>query len=82
MYVMMMSGGLSSVSAHLVCCCAGMADVVCLSMVLGFDAAVLYFLGIKAMVYLLFGVIVGGGLHPMAGHLIAEHYMFLKVYLH
>ena len=52
----------------------------CLSMVLGFDAAVLYFLGVKAMVYLLFGVIVGGGLHPMAGHLIAEHYMFLKVH--
>lgn len=50
-----------------------------LGLVLGFDAAVLYFLGIKAMMYLLVGVIVGGGLHPMAGHLIAEHYMFLKV---
>ncbi|KAK9914834.1 hypothetical protein WJX75_001152 [Coccomyxa subellipsoidea] len=56
----------------------GMADVINLTLVLGFDAGILYFLGIKAMMYLLVGVIVGGGLHPMAGHLIAEHYMFLK----
>ena len=55
-----------------------MADVINLTLVLGFDAGILYFLGIKAMMYLLVGVIVGGGLHPMAGHLIAEHYMFLK----
>ena len=56
-----------------------MADVVNIAVVLGFDAAVLYFLGIKALAYLLVGVLAGGGLHPMAGHLIAEHYMFLKV---
>lgn len=53
--------------------------MVCVGLVLGFDAAILYFLGVKALAYLLIGVIVGGGLHPMAGHLIAEHYMFLKV---
>jgi hypothetical protein len=58
---------------------AGTADLVNIAVVLGFDAAVLYFLGIKALAYLLVGVLAGGGLHPMAGHLIAEHYMFLKV---
>ena len=29
------------------------------------------FLGIKSLVYLLAGSLLGGGLHPMAGHLIA-----------
>jgi len=52
--------------------------VVNLALVLGFDAAVLYLGGAKALAYLLAGTLLGGGLHPMAGHLIAEHYMFLK----
>ena len=50
-----------------------------LVLVLGFDAAVLYFWGAKALLYLVLGSLMGGGLHPMAGHLIAEHYMFCKV---
>jgi hypothetical protein len=58
---------------------AGTADVVNLALVLGFDAAVLHFMGFKSLMYLLLGVVLGGGLHPIAGHLIAEHYMFLKV---
>ena len=58
--------------------CAGIADVVNIVVVLGFDGLLLYFLGIKALAYLLAGVLLGGGLHPMGGHLIAEHYMFLK----
>ena len=58
---------------------AGTADVVNVALVVGFDAAILYFMGFKALMYLLVGVVLGGGLHPMAGHLIAEHYMFLKV---
>ena len=41
------------------------------ALVLGTDAAVLYFWGIKSLVYLLAGSLLGGGLHPMAGHLIA-----------
>ena len=56
-----------------------MADVVNVALVVGFDAGILYFMGFKALMYLLVGVVLGGGLHPMAGHLIAEHYMFLKV---
>lgn len=58
---------------------AGTADVVNLALVLGFDAAIIYFMGFKSLMYLVVGVVLGGGLHPMAGHLIAEHYMFLKV---
>ena len=44
---------------------------------LGFDAAVLYFWGVKSLTYFLAGTLLGGGLHPMAGHLIAEHYCFV-----
>lgn len=61
---------------------AGTADVVNVALVFGFDASILYFMGFKSLMYLLVGVVLGGGLHPMAGHLIAEHYMFLKVSLH
>ena len=51
-----------------------------LVLVLGFDAGLLYCWGLKSLAYLLVGVVAGGGLHPLGGHLIAEHYMFLKVY--
>ena len=50
-----------------------------IAVVVAFDLLLLYFCGIKALMYLLTGNIFGGGLHPMAGHLIAEHYTFIKV---
>ena len=50
-----------------------------IAVVLSFDAALLYTCGIKSLAYLLAGTVMGGGLHPMAGHLISEHYMFVKV---
>jgi len=43
-----------------------------------FDAAVLYWLGGKALGYLLVGTFLGMGLHPNAGHFIAEHYELTK----
>lgn len=52
------------------------ADVVNWVLVMGTNAVVLYFWGLKSLVYLFAGSILGGGLHPLAGHLIAEHYMF------
>ena len=61
------------------CFAAGPADLVNIAVVLGFDAAVLYTCGFKALIYLLLGTVMGGGMHPMAGHLISEHYMFIKV---
>ncbi|MGL1886970.1 MAG: fatty acid desaturase [Reichenbachiella sp.] len=35
-----------------------------------------YFVGTGAMVYLLVSVFMAGSLHPLAGHFIAEHYVF------
>jgi len=46
--------------------------------VLGFDAILLYAWGIKALLYCVCGTLLGMGLHPMAGHFIAEHYTFSK----
>ena len=43
-----------------------------------FDVAIYVLLGPKALFYLLGGTLLGMGLHPMAGHFIAEHYTFLK----
>ena len=57
---------------------AGLADLVNTALVLSFDALLFYCCGLKSLVYLLAGVVFGGGLHPLGGHLIAEHYMFLK----
>lgn len=50
-----------------------------MAVVFAFDGLVLYFGGIKSLAYLLLGNVFGGGIHPMAGHLIAEHYTFAKV---
>jgi sphingolipid delta-4 desaturase len=44
------------------------------------DAAVLYFMGMTSFMYLLLGTLIGGGLHPMSGHYIAEHYEWAKGY--
>jgi len=43
-----------------------------------FDAAVWYFLGTQALAYLVLSTLLGMGLHPMAGHFVAEHYTFQR----
>lgn len=43
-----------------------------------FDLILVRTWGVQALVYLLLGTYLGLGLHPIAGHFIAEHYMFLK----
>ncbi|NP_001279205.1 sphingolipid delta(4)-desaturase DES1 [Callorhinchus milii] len=45
---------------------------------LSFNLLVYYLMGIKPVVYMLAGTILGMGLHPISGHFTAEHYMFLK----
>lgn len=42
------------------------------------DLIIFYFWGIKPIVYLIAGSFLGMGIHPISGHFIAEHYMFLK----
>ncbi|GAX10773.1 sphingolipid Delta-4 desaturase [Fistulifera solaris] len=45
---------------------------------IAFDAAILCTLGPWAMFYLILSTYLGAGLHPVAGHFIAEHYVFAK----
>jgi len=40
-----------------------------------FDAIIFYFFGLQGLCYLVFGTLLGMGLHPVAGHFIAEHYV-------
>ncbi len=51
-------------------------DAVNWALVMASNALILHFWGFKALFYLFAGSILGGGLHPLAGHLLAEHYMF------
>ncbi|XP_005091402.1 sphingolipid delta(4)-desaturase DES1 [Aplysia californica] len=45
-----------------------------------FDYLLWYNWGIKALAYLVVGSFMATSLHPMAGHFISEHYMFVKGY--
>lgn len=42
------------------------------------DAAIFALWGLKPVAYLLASSLLGLGLHPISGHFVAEHYMFLK----
>ncbi|RLN61895.1 hypothetical protein BBJ29_003547 [Phytophthora kernoviae] len=50
--------------------------VVCFS----YNAAIYYFAGLSGLMYLLTGTLLGCGIHPVAGHFIAEHYEFVLGY--
>ena len=43
---------------------------------LAFNGVILYFWGVKALVYLPLSALIVMGLHPVAGHYISEHYVF------
>ncbi|XP_078254981.1 sphingolipid delta(4)-desaturase DES1 [Rhinoraja longicauda] len=45
---------------------------------LTFNLLIYHLWGVKPIVYMLAGSLLGMGLHPISGHFIAEHYMFLK----
>ncbi|GAU98353.1 hypothetical protein RvY_09511 [Ramazzottius varieornatus] len=49
-----------------------------LAVQLAFNLTIYYFWGVKPVVYLVGGTLMAMGLHPVAGHFISEHYMFLK----
>jgi sphingolipid delta-4 desaturase len=44
------------------------------------DMCILYFFGFKSLAYCLISTFLGLGIHPVAGHFIAEHYMFVRGY--
>ncbi|KAI1402040.1 sphingolipid delta4-desaturase [Hypoxylon fuscum] len=46
---------------------------------LAFDAVVLQTLGTQAMLYFILSSFLAGSLHPLAGHFIAEHYVYETV---
>jgi sphingolipid delta-4 desaturase len=46
-------------------------EVINLLIELIFDGIIMYFLGRKSLVYLLFGTLLGLGLHPISGHFIS-----------
>lgn len=54
----------------------GLWEFVNLVVQAGLDVGVVYLWGWKALGYLLLSTFVGGGMHPMAGHFISEHYVF------
>ena len=43
-----------------------------------FDLVIFRLLGIKAVVYMILGTVLGLGLHPLTGHFISEHYLFTE----
>jgi sphingolipid delta-4 desaturase len=45
-----------------------------------YNYAIFHFGGVWALVYLLVGTFLGAGVHPVAGHFIAEHYEFILGY--
>ena len=45
-----------------------------------FDSIILYTCGVKGIAYFISGTMLSMGLHPMAAHFIAEHYMFDQGY--
>ena len=56
----------------------GRLELVNTAVQLAFDAALCSLWGLKPVVYMVAGTVLGMGLHPISGHFIAEHYMFLK----
>ncbi|KAI0426581.1 fatty acid desaturase-domain-containing protein [Xylaria sp. FL1042] len=46
---------------------------------LSFDAVILRTLGVQSMLYFLLSSFLAGSLHPLAGHFIAEHYVYSTV---
>ena len=54
----------------------GIHELLNTTAVIAFDVAVAYFWGPSALLYLLVSSVLGMGLHPVAGHFIAEHFVF------
>ena len=53
-------------------------EIINFVLVISSDIAIAYFFGGSALGYLIGGTLLGMGLHPTAGHFIAEHYEFIN----
>ena len=47
---------------------------------ISFDTIIYLTLGFNSLFYLMVGTLLGLGFHPISGHFIAEHYVFVKGY--
>jgi sphingolipid delta-4 desaturase len=56
----------------------GMWELVKWMVAIVFNVAIFHFFGGRSLLYLVAGTLLGMGLHPAAGHFIAEHYEFVK----
>ncbi|XP_065883590.1 sphingolipid delta(4)-desaturase DES1-like [Dysidea avara] len=55
-------------------------EIINLLVQLVYDAVIFYYCGVKGVFYCIGGLLIPLGLHPMAAHFIAEHYMFKRGY--
>lgn len=51
-------------------------DIANVAVIVASDLLVAYFFGPRAVLYLVLSTLLGMGFHPVAGHFIAEHYVF------
>jgi len=56
----------------------GMWEAINWGAIIAVDLALVYFWGPKTFFYMLLSSLLGSGLHPLAGHFIAEHYVFIQ----
>ncbi|KAI5448066.1 sphingolipid delta(4)-desaturase DES1-like [Lathyrus oleraceus] len=54
----------------------GLWEFMNFSIQIALDVSMVYFWSWKSLAYLILATFVGGGMHPMAGHFISEHYVF------
>jgi len=57
-----------------------MLDIINTVVIVASDSAVVYFCGLRGLLYLVLSTLLGMGFHPVAGHFIAEHYVFEEGY--
>ncbi len=53
-------------------------EVINTALQISFNFLVYYTLGFNSLFYLIIGTLLGLGFHPISGHFIAEHYVFIK----